>query len=100
MYQWLGAHIEERDGIVGTRFAVWAPNAREVSVVCDQNGWTHGRNPLHPSDSGVWSGFVEGIGHGDIYKYSIVTCDGRRVEKADPYAFYSELRPKSASIVY
>ncbi|HID21700.1 MAG TPA: 1,4-alpha-glucan branching protein GlgB, partial [Planctomycetaceae bacterium] len=79
---------------------VWAPNAREVSVVCDQNGWTHGRNPLHPSDSGVWAGFVEGIGHGDVYKYSLVTCEGRRVEKADPYAFYSELRPKSASIVY
>ena len=100
MYHWLGAHSEEREGIRGTRFAVWAPNAREVSVLCDRNGWSQGRHQLCSSDTGVWSGFVEEMGHGETYKYGIVTCHGDLTEKADPYAFFSEYRPKTASVVY
>lgn len=99
-YRHLGAHIDVVDGIAGTRFAVWAPNAREVCVLCDDNYWTHGRFYLNSSDSGVWWGFMPGIGHGDTYKYSIRTPTGHVVQKADPYAFYSEVPPKSASIVY
>ena len=76
MYHWQGAHLETRDGIDGTRFAVWAPNAEEVSVLCDANGWTPGRDTLCGSDSGVWNGFVPGITHGATYKYGIRTRDG------------------------
>ena len=99
MYRHLGAHITEREGIVGTHFAVWAPNAREVSLICDSNGWEHGRHQLRGSDSGNWSIFMPGIGPGDVYKYSLVDCSGNRVEKSDPFAFGAELRPKTASVV-
>ena len=98
-YRNLGAHLTERDGIVGTHFAVWAPNAREISLICDANGWQHGSHQLHGSNSGVWSGFVPGIQAGEKYKFSLVTQEGERLEKSDPYAFQTELRPKTASIV-
>jgi len=100
MYRWLGAHPQEREGVCGTQFSVWAPNAREVSVLCDRNAWTHGRNPLQSSDSGVWHGFVEEVGHLDAYKYGIRCPDGTVIQKADPCGFFSEVRPKSATIVY
>jgi 1,4-alpha-glucan branching enzyme len=100
MYHWQGAHLEQRDGVDGTRFAVWAPNAEAVSVLCDANGWKPGRNLLYGSDSGVWNGFVPGLGHGATYKYGIRTRDGRILEKSDPLAFASEQPPKTASIVY
>ena len=90
MYQSQGAHAETRDGITGTRFAVWAPNAEEVSVLCDANGWTPGSDKLHGSDSGVWSGFIAGMGHGAGYKYGIRTRDGETLEKSDPVAFATE----------
>lgn len=99
-YRYLGAHPDVVNGIQGTRFAVWAPNAREVCVICDDNYWTHGRFYLNSSDSGVWSGFMPGIKHGDTYKYSLRTVSGHVVQKADPYAFYHEVPPRSASIVY
>ncbi len=95
MYRTLGAHPDLVDGAAGTRFAVWAPNAREVSVVCNANGWKPGRNLLHGSDSGTWSGFVPGVGHGDVYKYVLRTPDGRYIEKSDPVAFYAEVPPHS-----
>ncbi|MBT6157544.1 MAG: 1,4-alpha-glucan branching protein GlgB [Planctomycetaceae bacterium] len=100
MYHLQGAHAETRDGIAGTRFAVWAPNAEEVSVLCDANGWTPGSDKLHGSDSGVWSGFIAGMGHGAGYKYGIKTRDGALLEKSDPVAFATEHPPKTASIVY
>ncbi len=81
MYRTLGAHPDVIDGAVGTRFAVWAPNATEVSVLCNANGWRGGQSPLRGSDSGVWSGFVPGVGHGDVYKYLIRSRDGRYLEK-------------------
>ncbi len=99
MYRHLGAHVTEREGIVGTHFAVWAPNAREVSLICDANGWQHGQHQLHGSNEGIWSIFMPGIGPGEVYKFSLVDCHGNRIEKSDPYAFQSELRPKTASVV-
>jgi 1,4-alpha-glucan branching enzyme len=100
MYSIMGAHPDVQGGDAGVRFAVWAPNAREVSVVCDSNCWQHGRNPLHRAEDGNWAGFIPGMRHGDTYKYSLCTNWGQVVQKADPYAFSSELRPKSASVVF
>ncbi len=76
-YHWLGSHVENRDGVDGARFAVWAPNATEVSVLSDGNGWQHGSDWLTGSDSGVWSGFIPGAGVGTRYKYSLRTKDGQ-----------------------
>ncbi|MGE5194866.1 MAG: 1,4-alpha-glucan branching enzyme, partial [Deltaproteobacteria bacterium] len=100
MYSVMGAHPDVQDGSTGTRFAVWAPNAREVSVICDANHWQHGYNPLQRIDDGMWAGFIPGMRHGSTYKYSICNQWGHVEQKADPYAFFAELRPKSASIVY
>jgi 1,4-alpha-glucan branching enzyme len=100
MYRTLGAHPDVVDGAAGTRFAVWAPNAADVSVVCNANGWKPGQNRLWGSDSGIWSGFVPGMKHGDVYKYIIRTRDNRSLEKSDPVAFYAEVPPRTASIVY
>ena len=100
LYRILGAHPDDVDGIAGTRFAVWAPNAREVSVLCDRNGWTHGRHLLRSSDLGIWSGFLPSIGQGDTYKFGIRAHCGELLEKSDPFAFFAELPPKTASIVY
>lgn len=100
MYTLMGAHADVIDGAVGTRFAVWAPNAQEVSVICDANGWQSGRNPLRRVEDGVWTGFIPGMGTGATYKYAVRDCFGGLHEKADPYAFHAELRPKSASIVF
>ncbi len=99
-YRYLGAHRVVQEGREGTRFAVWAPNAREVCVICDENGWQHGGFYLNSSDSGVWSGFMPGVSVGSKYKYSLRTPGGAIIEKADPYAFYSEQPPQTASIVY
>jgi 1,4-alpha-glucan branching enzyme len=99
MYRTLGAHLDTVDGIAGTRFAVWAPNATEVSVVCNANGWVAGRNCLRGSDSGIWSGFVAEIGVGEHYKYAVRTKGGDYLEKSDPVAFFAEEPPKTASIV-
>jgi 1,4-alpha-glucan branching enzyme len=99
MYRELGAHVCQQDGIDGTHFAVWAPNAREVSVICDRNGWHHGQHLLYPSDAGIWRGFYAHLVTGESYKYSIRTHDDRIIEKADPYAFRCENRPQTASIV-
>ncbi|MCA9085672.1 MAG: hypothetical protein KDA81_16540, partial [Planctomycetaceae bacterium] len=96
LYRYMGAHIFEG----GVRFAVWAPNAREVSVISDGNGWTHSRDWLNSSDTGVWTGFVPGAIPGTRYKFAIRTQHGNILEKADPYAFHSELRPGTASIIW
>jgi 1,4-alpha-glucan branching enzyme len=97
----LGAHIVERDGQRGVRFAVWAPNAEGVSVVGDFNDWDASRDPLVPvQSSGVWEGFVPGVAAGALYKFAIRPRGADVVlDKADPFAFASELRPKTASVV-
>ena len=98
----LGAHLRVLDGVAGTVFAVWAPNARRVSVVGDFNGWDGRRHPmrLHPAN-GIWEVFVPGLGEGERYKYEIITRSGEPVAlKADPYAFAFELdTPRTASVV-
>ena len=99
-YQHLGAHVENQNGESGVRFSVWAPNATEVSVLCDLNSWMHGRHWLKPSDQGVWWGFVPGMKHGDRYKYAVRTRQGHLLQKSDPYAFATEVPPKTASVVY
>jgi 1,4-alpha-glucan branching enzyme len=100
MYNNLGAHLDQVSGITGAKFEVWAPNAAEVSLLCDHNDWTHGSDSFLPSDQGIWRGFVAGMRHGDAYKFGIKTSDGQLIEKADPFAFYAERPPKTASIVY
>jgi 1,4-alpha-glucan branching enzyme len=101
LYQKLGAHLLTMDGVEGAYFAVWAPNAREVSVTGDFNGWNKSSHALRPRGrSGIWEGFVPGVGEGTIYKYYVVSQHGGyRVEKADPFAFYAETPPRTASIV-
>ncbi|MDR1701262.1 MAG: 1,4-alpha-glucan branching protein GlgB [Sporomusaceae bacterium] len=99
-YQILGAHLIEERGIPGARFAVWAPNAAEVSVVGDFNKWDEKANPLSKiGTTGVWSVFVPEIKEDFVYKYFLRTSAGETLFKADPYAFFSELRPLSASKV-
>ena len=99
MYNELGAQVTERGGVAGTHFAVWAPNAREVSVVCDSNSWQRERDSLRSGDNGVWAGFISHIRPGEKYKYSVIDCHGQTLDKADPYAFQAEFRPATASIV-
>lgn len=96
----LGSHVEERDGVLGTRFAVWAPNATRVSVVGDFCNWNGKINQmmLH-EESGVFELFIPGVKAGDLYKYEIRQKSGKCVMKADPYARMSQKRPDTASIV-
>ncbi len=103
LFDRLGAHLMSVDGSDGTHFAVWAPNAGRVSVIGDFNGWKPGRHPLEArwDGSGIWEGFIPGLGKGALYKYSITsTTGGPRSEKADPLAFFSEAPPRSASVVW
>ncbi len=101
-YEKLGAHIMEIDGVRGVHFAVWAPNARGVSVIGDFNGWDPKANPMQSlGPSGIWELFVEGIAEGALYKFEIRSRYRKyTVQKADPFASCFELRPKSASVVY
>ncbi|MCH8477784.1 MAG: 1,4-alpha-glucan branching protein GlgB [Wenzhouxiangella sp.] len=100
-YRLLGAHPLNHQGLDGTAFAVWAPNARRVSVVGDFNDWDGRCHPmrLHPG-CGVWELFVPGIGPGQRYKYEILGADGRCLLKADPCARHAELPPATASRVW
>jgi 1,4-alpha-glucan branching enzyme len=103
LFDRLGAHPMTVDGAEGTLFAVWAPNAQSVSVVGDFNEWESGRHALGPrwDGSGIWEGFIPGLGKGAMYKYSIETkTEGQVVEKGDPYAFAWEVPPRSASVVW
>ena len=82
------------------RFVVWAPNAREVSVVGDFNGWDGSASPMTRRENGVWCAFVPNVKQGDIYKYRVVSRDGNAVLKADPFAFHSETGPATGSRVW
>ncbi|TYR29999.1 1,4-alpha-glucan branching protein GlgB [Mesorhizobium microcysteis] len=100
LFDKLGAHIIDHEGASGVHFAVWAPNARRVSVVGDFNDWDGRRHAMRKRlDTGIWEVFVPDIGAGRIYKYEIVGAKGSRVPlKADPFAFRAELRPATGSI--
>ena len=103
LYEKLGAHLIEKDGIKGVYFAVWAPSAASVSVVGDFNYWTGGEHLLQVrwDSSGIWEGFIPNIGHGAIYKYKIASSiNGVITEKADPFSFYCEKPPHTASVVW
>jgi len=100
IYEKLGAHLATRGGKSGTQFAVWAPNAQYVSVIGDFNGWNDGTTPLERHTSGIWTGFVPGVGQGSIYKYRVVAPDHQRFDKSDPYAFASEVAPRTGSVVW
>ena len=102
LYSKLGAHIIEKEGKSGTCFAVWAPNARKVSVIGDFNNWNKESHPLKPLEqSGIWEGFIPDITQGTIYKFHIVSkYKNYRVDKSDPLAFYAEKSPQTASIVW
>ncbi len=100
-YEKLGSHIIEFDGQKGTYFAVWAPNAEKVYVIGDFNGW----KPIHSlavrwDGSGIWEGFIPGVDKGTKYKYYIISKYGYYLEKGDPYAFFWEIPPATASIVW
>ncbi|WP_419961722.1 1,4-alpha-glucan branching protein GlgB [Psychrobacillus sp. BM2] len=100
-YKMLGAHILYENDIQGVRFAVWAPNARQVSVVGNFNNWNGTQHPMERlAHSGIWVLFVPELAHGDIYKYEVTGPNGQKELKADPFAFYSEVRPATASIIY
>ena len=100
-YEKLGAHPAEQDGERGVQFAVWAPNARGVSVIGDFNRWDPSANPMRSSPAGVWEAFISGLGPKALYKYHIVSnYRGYTVDKADPYGFAAEIRPRTASRVW
>jgi len=103
LYEKLGAHLLEVDGVKGTYFAVWAPSARSVSVVGDFNYWIQGEHQLNVrwDASGIWEGFIPGVEKGSTYKYKIQSNNGGMItEKADPFALYCEHPPHTASIIW
>jgi 1,4-alpha-glucan branching enzyme len=102
LFERLGAHPLTVEGLEGTYFAVWAPDAETVSVVADFNGWDPRANPLRPKErSGIWEGFVPGAVKGALYKYHVVSRARKfAADKTDPFAFFCETSPKTASIVW
>lgn len=102
LYNCFGAHEQMVKRKRGTYFAVWAPNARSVSVIGNFNYWDRNAHPLFArwDSSGIWEGFIPGVLNGELYKFSIEAPDGRTLEKADPFARFAELRPNTGSIVW
>ena len=99
-YEKMGAHLIEQDGRSGVHFAVWAPNAQDVYVVGDFNTWqTSDSHQMNSSESGIWTLFVPDLEVYTVYKYRIVAKNGKSSDKADPYGFLMEQRPKTASVV-
>ncbi|MFJ8259742.1 1,4-alpha-glucan branching protein GlgB [Peribacillus asahii] len=99
-YKLLGAHFVKKANQEGVRFTVWAPHARGVSVVGDFNHWNGEKHQMERIErSGIWVLFVPDLKEGQLYKYEIHTPSNHIILKADPYAFYSELRPKTASVI-
>ncbi|AFY74624.1 alpha-1,4-glucan:alpha-1,4-glucan 6-glycosyltransferase [Synechococcus sp. PCC 7502] len=99
VYEKLGAHPTQIDGVEGVYFAVWAPNARNVSVLGDFNYWDGRKHQMRKSESGVWDLFIPDIGVGYSYKFEIKNQAGHIYEKSDPFGFQQEIRPKTASVV-
>ncbi|MCC1493224.1 1,4-alpha-glucan branching protein GlgB [Cognatishimia sp. F0-27] len=100
LWEALGAHVMTHEGVPGTHFAVWAPNARRVSLVGDFNSWDGRRHVMRKRGvTGVWEIFMPGLGDGTVYKYEIIGAHGERLEKADPVGFGSQHPPETASVV-
>ena len=102
IYKKLGSHLVEVEGQKGAYFGVWAPNARDVAVIGSFNGWNPAAHPLVPrwDGSGIWEGFIPGVNKGDLYKYRIISHEGRRLEKTDPYGMFYEIPPNTATVVW
>ncbi len=100
LWRALGSRVRSHEGVAGTSFSVWAPNARAVRVIGDFNGWDGQGHPLRSmGSSGVWELFVPGVGENTAYKYELLTRDGRWIQKADPMARWAEVPPATASVV-
>jgi len=99
-YEKMGAHAATVDGVEGVQFAVWAPNAKRVSIIGWFNRWDGRHNPMQPRGGGLWEIFMPSLATGDLYKFEIKGQDGYLIQKADPYAFATELRPQTASVVH
>ena len=98
IYEKLGAHPSCEDGEEGMFFAVWAPNAKQVYVIGEFNDWNESATPMTKlGPGGIHSVFVKGVGTGVLYKYLIITQEGEKLYKADPFANSAELRPGTAS---
>jgi 1,4-alpha-glucan branching enzyme len=102
LYEKMGSRCIELDGKKGTYFAFWAPNAKRVALSGTFNDWKSADYILFPrlDGSGIWEGFVEGVKHGDAYKYAVTTPQGVQLDKGDPYALKWELPPATASVVW
>ncbi|MEA2601950.1 MAG: 1,4-alpha-glucan branching enzyme [Acidobacteriota bacterium] len=102
LYEKLGAHLSSEDGVEGAWFAVWAPDAAQVSVIGDWNLWNKRTDLMTVrGSSGLWEAFIPGVTRGMKYKYHVISrYNGYRVDKADPFAFYAETPPLRASIVW
>ena len=100
VYKYLGAHPETIKNVKGYIFRVWAPHAKQVSVVGDFNNWNHDVCPMKNISNGIWECFVKNVQEYDNYKYWILTSSGNEIMKSDPYAFHCETRPDTASKVY
>jgi len=102
LYEKMGAHIMELNGVKGTYFSVWAPNARDLYVMGDFNNWNKTSHRLYKrlDESGIWEGFIPATGNGTIYKYFIKGFNGQNIEKGDPFATRWEHPPQTASIVW
>jgi 1,4-alpha-glucan branching enzyme len=102
LYEKFGSHVMEVNGVTGTYFAVWAPNATYVSVIGNFNGWNRQSHSLFVrwDSSGIWEGFIPHVGNGEVYKYLIRASEGGELEKSDPYALRWEEPPRTASIVW
>src|ERR1700761_5956513 len=101
LYEKFGSHVVEHNGVVGTYFSVWAPNAQYVAVIANFNGWNRGSHPLYVrwDGSGIWEGFIPNVGVGEVYKYFINSTTGEDLEKSDPFALRWEVPPRTGSIV-
>lgn len=100
-YELFGNKFSKENRRNGFRFTVWAPNAKSISVVGDFNQWDGNKNPLvKVNDKGIWSGFIPGIKHKDLYKYEIETLDDKKLMKCDPFGRLHELRPNTATLAY
>ncbi|MGK7899891.1 MAG: 1,4-alpha-glucan branching enzyme [Hormoscilla sp.] len=99
IYEKLGAHPTEVNGVKGVYFALWAPNARNVSLLGDFNNWDGRKHQMRKTGNGVWELFIPDVGVGEHYKYEVKNYEGHIYEKSDPYGFQQEVRPKTASIV-
>ena len=101
LYEKFGSHVLDFNGVTGTYFSVWAPNAQYISVVGNFNGWNRGSHPLYVrwDASGIWEGFIPNVGNDETYKYFVRSSSGEDLEKSDPFALRWEVAPHTASIV-